>query len=416
MKKITVGTVKISEEAKRLVNRIMDSNRVSGGKYVAEFENKFAKYHKVKHAIAVNTGTAADAIALALLHDFGAKRGDGIIIPALTFVATANAVLHAGFNPIFIDIKRETYNIDPVQIERFIEKECGIDNKTNQPINQQTGKPIKAIMPVHLFGRPADMDPILEIARKYRLYVIEDAAQAHGAEYKGKKAGAMGDLGAFSFYVAHIITTGEGGAIITNHDEYAGILRSLRAHGRACKCKVCVLNVSSAYCPLRFKYGPDARFYFERIGYSAKMNELEAALGIREVERLDEIVDKRRENMLYLNKGLSEFKNYFQLFEERKEEKISPLAYPILIKEGAPFKRRDIVDYLEHHSIETRPMFSSLPTQQPAYKFMGHKLGDFPNAEYIGENGFYIGIHQNLNEEDLNYIIEKFKEFIKGLR
>jgi dTDP-4-amino-4,6-dideoxygalactose transaminase len=365
------------------------------GKYVSLFEDEFAKYHNIKECIAVATGTDADAIALAVCHNLVKKQKKEVIIPSLTFISTANAVIEANGKPVFVDILPTTYQIDHEKIEEKI-----TPNTT-------------AIMPVHLFGYPADMDPINEIAQKYNLLVIEDAAEAHGAEYKGRKVGTIGNMGAFSFYVAHIITTGEGGAIITDNEKYASLARSLRAHGRACNCKRCVLNISSTYCPLRFKYKEDPRFFFEYIGYSSKMNEIEAALGIEQVKNLDKIIAQRRKNFFYLSKYLSEFEEFLQLLRESEEVKISPLVYPIVIRPSAPFTREEITRYLEEKGIETRPMFGCIPTQQPAYKFIGHKLGDFPNAEYVGENGFYVGVHQDLTQDELDYLIQQIHDFMK---
>jgi dTDP-4-amino-4,6-dideoxygalactose transaminase len=397
MFRITVGTVDIGQEAKKKVMEALNSNRISSGKYVEEFEGKFAGYHGVSNAIAVDTGTSACTIALAVLHDIAARRDEEVIVPALTFIATANAVLHAGFRPVFVDAGKETYNINPEKIEE------AITPKT------------RAIMPVHLFGRPCGMDKILDIARRNNLYVIEDASEAHGAVYNGRKVGTFGALAAFSFYVAHIVTTGEGGAIITRDEEIAKTCRSLRAHGRACKCKKCVLNISSSRCPLRFKLdeNTDTRFFFEHVGYSCKMNEMEAAIGLEQVDKLDEIINKRRRNLHFLNSRLKEFEEYFQLFRDNKGEAISPLAYPVLIRPGVKFRRKDIVNFLEENGIETRPMFSSIPTQQPAYKYLGLKTGRFPEAEYIGKQGFYIGIHQGLKEEDLHFAAETIKKFIR---
>ena len=211
--KVPFGTVSVTPEARQLINQALDSNWLTRGKFVQEFEEKFAALFGVKHAVAVSSGTDADALACAVLYDHGAKRTDEIIIPALTFVATGNAVLQAGFTPVFVDIQRETLNINPERIEK------AITPKT------------RAIMPVHLMGKPAEMDAILRIAKKHKLHVIEDAAEAHGAEYKGKKVGAIGDMAAFSLYAAHIVTTIEGGIIITNDAAAAEALRSLRNHG-----------------------------------------------------------------------------------------------------------------------------------------------------------------------------------------
>ncbi|MEQ8222813.1 MAG: DegT/DnrJ/EryC1/StrS family aminotransferase, partial [Candidatus Eremiobacterota bacterium] len=310
--KVPFGTISIPEESKKLINEILETKRVSSGKYVRTFEDKFAKLHGVKEAVAVSSGTDADILALAVLHDLGAKRGDEIIVPALSFVATGNAVVHAGFTPVFVDIERDTLNIDPSQIEK------AITEKT------------RAIMPVHLMGKPAEMDTINNIAKKHNLLVVEDAAEAHGAMYKGKPAGSLADLGAFSLYVAHIITTGEGGIITTDNELYAEILRSLRSRGRACKCKQCALNTESKYCNKRFQggEGEDIRFIFERIGYSCKMNELEAAIGIGNIENYHNILARRRENLLYVLQRFDQFSPYLKTIKEESFEQIGPHAIP----------------------------------------------------------------------------------------
>ncbi|OGX29410.1 MAG: aminotransferase DegT [Omnitrophica WOR_2 bacterium RIFCSPHIGHO2_01_FULL_49_10] len=398
MIRVPFGTILISDRSKRLIKEILDSNRVSSGKYVREFERKFAGLVGVKEAVALSSGTDADALALAVLHDFGAKRNDDIIVPALSFVATGNSVLQAGFNPVFVDIDRKTLNIDPLQIERAI-----------------TWK-TRAIMPVHLMGKPAPMDEINKIAKKHKLFVIEDAAEAHGAKYKGRNIGTLGDMAAFSLYVAHIITTIEGGVVVTNKREFAEILRSLRSHGRACKCEKCVLNVSSGYCTKRFKGGrnSDIRFVFERIGYSSKMNELEAAVGLGNIDEYGTILARRRRNLKYLMGKFKRFRPYLVTIGEERYERIGPHAFPIIVQEGAGFTRDKIVDHLEKNGIETRTLFSSMPTQCAGFKYLGYKEGDFPNAEYIGNNGFHIGVHQDLGKEHLDHFLDRIAEFLDG--
>ncbi len=392
--KIPFGTISITEKSKELINKILDSGRVSTGKYVREFEERFAKLMGVKEAVAVSSGTDADTLALAVLYDFGAERGDEIIVPALSFVATGNAVLETGFKPVFVDIERETLNIDPKKIAK------AITDRT------------RAIMPVHLMGKPADMDLINEIAREHNLYVIEDTAEAYGARYKGKKVGTLGDMAAFSTYLAHTISTIEGGIVITNNPEFAEILRSLRAHGRACKCKVCLLNTKSGFCPMRFQSGEDIRFIFERIGFSAKMNELEAAIGLGNLDIYDEILKKRKNNLLNLRKKSEKFKPYLTTIKEGKNEEIGPHAFPMIIEEKAPFKREQLVDYLEKNDIGTRSLCSSMPTQCQGFSFLPYKLGDFPEAEFIGKQGLHIGVHQDLGEEHIDYFIDSVDKFL----
>lgn len=394
--KIPFGTISITEETRKLVNEALDSGRVSSGKYVNRFEEKFAELIGSKEAVAVSSGTDADILALAVLYDFGAKRGDEIIVPALSFVATGNAVLAAGFKPVFVDIKKDTLNINPEMIE--------------SRITQKT----RAIMPVHIMGKPAEMDIICQIAKKHNLYVIEDAAEAHGAEYRGKKIGAIGDLGTFSTYVAHVITTMEGGVVVTNNENIGEILRSLRSHGRACKCKSCVLNTTSSYCPKRFQNGEDIRFIFERIGFSSKMNELEAAVGLGNLTLYSEILEKRRKNLLSLIKEFAKFEPYLTTIKEESYEKIGPHAFPVIISEKAKFKRVELANYLEKNEIDTRDLFSSMPTQCKGFAFLGYKLGEFPNAEYIGRNGIHIGVHQDLGDEHIEYIIKTIKTFLSS--
>jgi len=393
--KIPFGTISITEESKNLINRILASGRVSNGKYVREFEEQFAKLIGTKEAVALSSGTDADALALAVLYDFGAERGDEIIIPALSFVATGNAVLQAGFKPVFVDVERQTLNIDPKQIEKVItERTC-------------------AIMPVHLMGKPAKMDEINKIAKKYKLFVIEDAAEAVGGVYKGRNIGTISDMAAYSLYIAHIITAIEGGIIVTDREDFAEILRSLRSHGRACKCKICVVNTNSGYCQKRFERGRDIRFVFERIGYSCKMNEIEAAVGIGSIKMSKKIIDKRRHNLLTVIKRFDKFSEHIVVIHEGEDEKIGPHAFPMIVRQEAPFTRNQLAGYLTKNDIDTRDLFTSMPTQCPGFSFLGYKLGDFPNAEYIGDNGLHIGVHQDLGDEHIDYLADTVEKFLK---
>jgi dTDP-4-amino-4,6-dideoxygalactose transaminase len=392
---IPFGTISITGETRSLINKIVGSKRFSSGKYVREFEKEFARLVGVKEAVAVSSGTDADALALAVLYDFGAKRQDEVIIPALTFVATANAVLQAGFNPVFVDVKLETLNINPLLIERAITKRT------------------RAIMPVHLMGKPAEMDLINRIAKKHKLTVIEDAAEAHGATYKGRNIGTWGDMAAYSLYVAHIISTIEGGVVVTDREDYAEILRSLRCHGRACKCKVCVVNTKSKYCKKRFIHGRDIRFVFERVGFSAKMNELEAGIGLGNLKGYSKAIEKRRQNLLTMINRLDSFDEYFMTIHEESHEKIGPHAFPLIIRKNSPFTRDELACYLEEKGIETRDLFASIPTQYPGFNFLGYRLGDFPNAEYIGSHGLHIGVHQDIGQRQIDYLFRTLEHFLR---
>ena len=388
------GTITITRKTKDLVNKVLNSGRISGGKYVREFETKFAKLVGTKEAVALSSGTDADALALAVLYDFGAKRGDEVIVPALSFVATGNAVLQAGFVPKFVDIEVRTLNIDPSKIEKAITRRT------------------KAIMPVHLMGKPADMDKINRIARKHKLLVVEDAAEAQSATYKGREIGTLGDMAAFSLYIAHVISTGEGGIITTNNSGYAEILRSLRAHGRACKCASCVLNTGKGACAKRFKYKSDIRFIFERVGFSAKMNELEAAIGLGYLDIYPQIFRKRKQNFLYIRKKFAKFSPDLLTINPGPGEEMAPYAFPVILSKGLKFTRDEFVAYLEAAGIDTRSLFLSMPTQCRGFAYLGHKPGDFPMAEYAADNGFHIGIHQDITKAHIDYFISLVEKFI----
>lgn len=394
--KYPFGAITITPHAKSLINKVLETGQVSQGRLVRQFEEKFAEIVEVKEAIAVSSGTDADILALATLYDRGAKRGEEIIVPALTFIATANSVMHAGFIPVFVDVNKENYTLDPKKIE--------------EKITEKT----RAIMPVHLMGKLADMDAINTLARKYNLFVVEDAAEAHGAKYNNKCAGSIGHLGAFSTYIAHIISSVEGGIITTNDSELAEAARSLRSHGRNCACQSCVINSAGVGCKKRFNgEGMDKRFSFDRIGYSCKMNELEAAIGLGSLEIYDEILFKRRENLLYLMKEFKQFSPFLETFKEEPYEIIGPHAFPIILKENVPFSREDYTSFLQRKGIDTRDFFASIPTQYPNFSFLGHKLGDFPASEYIGKNGTHIGVHQNLISSHLDYFLESTGKFLK---
>lgn len=370
--KVPFGTVSITPKARKLIDEALETKWVTKGKYVKEFEEKFADLFGMKYGVAVSSGTDADALSCAALYDFGAKRGDEIIIPALSFVATGNSVFQAGFTPVFVDIKKETLNIDPDKIEQAITKKT------------------RAIMPVHLMGKPAEMDAIMALARKYDLKVIEDAAEAHGAEYRGKKIGAIGDMSCFSLYAAHIVTTIEGGMILTNCDKTVEALRSLRNHGMT------------------------GKFTFERIGFSAKMNEIEAAVGLGNIDIFQHILDTRRRNMLYLIEKFRAFDKYFVTLKEESFEKLGPHAFSIILRPGVGFTKDEFVSYIEGQGVDSRNLFYSMPTQCPSYAFLGHKLGDFPEAEYCSDHGTHIGIHQDIGIDQLDYVVDVVARFLKS--
>ena len=374
--RISFGDLKIGSIAKKYIQRALDKNWVSEGSNVEEFEQKFAHKFGYKHAVAVSSGTDAGICCCTSLYDFGAKRGDEIITPALSFVAPANSILAAGFIPKFVDIRVDTLNINPSKIEKAITKRT------------------RAIMAVHTMGKPCAMDSILKIAEKYHLKVIEDACEAHGATYKEKIVGTIGDMGTFGFYAAHLVVCGEGGMMVTNNDEIANIVRSIKSHGR----------------PHNSTY-----FDFQRIGFNSKMNDLEAAIGLEGLEQFDQTFNKRKKNLyklLELTKDLSE---YFYFIKEEKFEKVSPHAFPLVLKDKK-YNSSNLYRYLESKGIQCKTLFGSLPTQHQAFKFLNYKYGQFPIAEYVGENGLHFGIHQYLSEDDLLYIWDTLDDYFKKIK
>ncbi|MCD6578907.1 DegT/DnrJ/EryC1/StrS family aminotransferase [bacterium] len=371
--RINFGELVIGDIAKKYLQRVLDKNWASEGDNVKEFEEKFAAHFGYKHVIATSSGTDANICSCATLYDFGAKRGDEIIVGALSFVATANSILAAGFIPKFVDIELETLNIDPSKIE------AAITDKT------------KAIMVVHTMGKPCEMDSILETAKKHDLKVIEDACEAHGATYKGKVIGTIGDMGTFSFYVAHQIICGEGGMVVTNNDKIADVVRSVKSHGRP----------------------PDSIYFnFQRVGFNSKMNDLEAALGLEGIEQFEKNFNKRKNNLYKLLKLTKELSGYCYFTKEENYEKTSPHAFPLVLKDEK-YDRDRLYNYLESKGIQCKTLFGSLPTQHNAFKFLGYKYGQFPVAEYVGKNGLHFGMHQYINNDDLVYISDTLKEYFK---
>ena len=387
---IGVGTFSFGKNARAYIDQIFYTKRLSYGPFLKQFESLFAKTHESKFCVSSNSGTSSLQVALQALkeiHDW--QDGDEVIVPAVTFVATSNIVLHNNMNPVFVDVDPDYYELDPALIE--------------QAITPKT----RAIIPVHLFGQPCDMDPIRAIAQKHNLKIIEDSCETMLAKYKGESVGNLGDIGCFSTYVAHLLITGVGGLATTSNPEYAIKMRSLVNHGR-----------DSIYMSIdddknisndQLKEVIARRFSFVSIGHSFRITELEGALGLAQLEELDSIVAKRRANAAYLTKHLKDLQSYIQLPKIRKDTEHSFMMFPIVIKNMPKTK---LVNYLEEHGIETRDMLPLI--NQPIYvKKFGIKKGDYPVADWINENGFYVGCHQDLTQEDLDYIVAIIHNFFK---
>lgn len=398
MDKIGVGWAFVSENGKRRVQEMLEANRLSQGPKVYEFEKEFARLHGQKYGIALNSGTSALHVGLeAMKEKFGwdtDARKLKVLVPAVTFIASSNACLHAGLEPVFVDVDSRTYNINPNLIEEKIDADT------------------VAIMPVHLFGQPCEMEPIVALAKKYNLKIIEDCAEAHFATYKGKTVGSFGEVAGFSTYVAHTITTGVGGLVTTNDRELMEISRSLLAHGRACTCEKCVASDPRKVCPLRMKTEMDKRFMFVRLGYSYRIGEFEGVIGLDQLENKDFIMDTREANAKYLTENLQDAQEFLQLPWYPDYVTHSFMMYPIVVKKNAPFTRRDLTTWLEKNNIETRPMMPLL--NQPLYKkLFGDLEKDYPVAQWINHHGFYVGCHHGLQRAQLDKIISCVHEFFK---
>ena len=400
-KRISVGDIQIGVQERAAINEVLDAGRISEWKKVSEFEKLFADYINTKHCVAVNSGTSALIVGLsALIYDSRfpkIKKGSKVITTPLTYVATINAIVLTGLEPVFIDVDPYSFSILPQRIEEHLES-------VNDPENYSI------ILPVHLMGYSCDMDEINRIARKYDLVVLEDSAQAHGSQYKSQRTGSLSLISIFSFYIAHCIQAGEMGAVMTDDEKLKNLMRKLKANGRVCDCSVCTRP--NGYCP----YFPqdedfDPRFVHDVIGHNFKVMEFEAALGVSQLRKADLIFVKRQNNVRFLNEHLDKHSDDLQL--PAFSENVSYLAYPIVIKEHSKFTRKYLREELEKNGIESRPLFGCIPTQQPAYNYLkGEYEGKIPNAEYAGKNAFYIGCHQYLHKDDLEYVVYIFDKIL----
>lgn len=381
MKQIGVGTFRATPEMRALVNEVLDSGRISYGPMSRQFEQRFAALHDSQYAVLSNSGTSSLQTALQALKELhGWQDGDEVIVPALTFVATVNVVLHNRLTPVLVDVEPDLYGIDVTRVE------AAITPRT------------RAIIPVHLFGQPCDMRAIRWLAGAYNLKVIEDSCECMFVSHHGRSAGAWGDVGCFSTYVAHLLTTGVGGIATTSDPEIAAVMRSLVNHGR-----------DGIYIAIDDDAGKDGaalrevisrRFHFERIGHSFRITELEAALGLAQLDTWQEMIAARRLNATRLHLLLTALGDHLQLPAFREATGRAWMMFPIVLREAT---KDALCAYLEERGIETREM---LPlTNQPAYAAWCDPR-QYPVADWINRSGFYVGCHQDLTPDDIAYMAE----------
>jgi perosamine synthetase len=390
-REIGVGGFAVSARSRRYVNEVLDSNRLSYGPFHRRFEAAFAAEHDSKHAVFCNSGTSALQIALqALKEKHGWKDGDEIIVPSVTFIATSNIVLHNRMTPVFADVDPRTYTLDPKELERRVTKKT------------------RAVIPVHLLGLPADMDPIRAVAEKKGLAIVEDSAETMFARYKGKKVGALGDIGCFSTYVAHYIVTGVGGLSTTSDPDLYIRMRSLMNHGR----DSIYLSIDDDKDATGAKLHEIAakRFKFVSVGHSYRATELEAALGLAQLEEKDDIVKVRTGLAARLSAGLKEFEGRLQLPYCPPDRDHTFMLYGLVLKGE---DKTALVNFLEDRGVETRDMLPLL--NQPIYRCLfGDIEKDYPVARELNRSAFYIGCHQYMTPEDADYAVEQFRAFFRS--
>lgn len=350
------------DELNNVVEAVKSSWISSQGKFIGDFEEGFSNYHRVKHGVSTSNGTAALHLALKSL-DIG--KGDEVLVPTLTFAATANAVIYCNAEPVFVDSHPEYWCMDPYSLE--------------EKITSRT----KAIIPVHLYGHPCDMDPIMDVAEDHDLYVVEDAAEAHGALYKGKKVGTFGDISCYSFYGNKIITTGEGGICITNDDSLEDKMRILRDHG---------MNTSK-------------RYWHDVIGFNYRMTNLQAAIGVAQLQKLDQFIAKKRKIASYYQQMLKDLddEGLIILHPEMSWANCVYWIYCILIEDKFNLKRDNVITELLSRKIDTRPFFYPITDMDPYQKV------PLPHAEELSRKGLSLPSSINLDYEDISKITDELK-------
>jgi CDP-4-dehydro-6-deoxyglucose reductase, E1 len=389
------GRVHDEKELISLVDASLDF-WLTTGRYAEQFENDLAAFLGVKYCLLTNSGSSANLLAISALTSpkLGERRlkpGDEVITTACGFPSTLNPIIQNNLVPVFIDVTLGTYNI---RAEQIVE---AISEKT------------KAIMIPHTLGNPADLGTIMEVVKKYDLWFIEDNCDALGSRYQGKFTGTFGHLSTCSFYPAHHITMGEGGAVLTNDSLLKKIIMSFRDWGRDCWCEPGCDNT----CRKRFEWqlgdlpqGYDHKYIYSHIGYNLKATDMQAAIGVEQLKKLPEFVEKRKENFYVLYAALKKYENFLVLPEPTLYSDPSWFGFPIIVREDAPFRRSDIVKHLEDHKIATRMLFGGNLLKQPAYSDIVYRLvGSLENTDLVMDNLFWIGVYPGLSRAMLDYVI-----------
>jgi CDP-6-deoxy-D-xylo-4-hexulose-3-dehydrase len=377
------------------------------GRYAEEFEEELGKFLGVSEVVFVNSGSSANLLAISTLCskelEDHLEQGDEVITPAVTFPTTVAPLIQNGLIPVFVDCELGTYNLDVSALE--------------EAISERT----KVIFVPHTLGNPCEMDKIMEFADERRLFVIEDACDALGSRFDGRYVGTFGNLGTLSFYPAHHITTGEGGAVITNDKKLAKIARSIRDWGRACWCTYSITDPNGA-CGRRFEWKipglPDTydhRYLYTNVGYNLRPTDIQAALGVVQLAKLPGFIEKRKHNFQRLFEGLKRYEDHLILPRWSEQADVSWFAFPITVRPEAPFTRQELVRWLEDARIETRLLFAGNILKQPGYRDMKCRLvGKLENSDLVMRNSFFIGVYPGLDDARIDYVLDKFEEFLSN--
>ncbi|PAB60647.1 lipopolysaccharide biosynthesis protein RfbH [Anaeromicrobium sediminis] len=375
------------------------------GKEGRKFINDFTKYMNMQYGLVTNSGSSANLVALSALCspniENPIKPGDEVITTAMAFPTTFNPIIQNNLTPVLIDVEEGTYNIDASKIK------AAISDKT------------RAIVFAHTLGNPAEMDKIIQIAKKYNLYIIEDTCDALDSKYDNKLCGTFGDFSTYSFYAAHHMTMGEGGAILTNNINLYKQALSIRDWGRACYCQTGESNPNGV-CGKRFKhkyenlpYGYDHKYVYTNIGYNLKPLDIQCAIGIEQLKKLPAFTEKRKYNFNILYNFFKKYEDKFILPITLPKADPSWFSFPLTIRKNSGFTRKDLVTYLEDNMIETRMLFTGNILKHPAYKHIDYRIADkLNNTDNVLTNTFFLGIYPGLTEDMLQYIIDVTDRFM----
>ena len=396
------GKLLDAAELKNMVEASLDG-WLTTGRFNTEFEKKLAAFIGVKHLITVNSGSSANLVAFSTLTspklgDRAIKRGDEVIGVAAGFPTTVNPILQFGAVPVFVDVDRLTHNIDASKIEAAI------------------GPKTKAIMLAHSLGNPFNLDVVTALCKKYNLWLVEDCCDALGTTYRGQMVGTFGDIATLSFYPAHHITMGEGGAVFTNSDELKTIAESFRDWGRDCYCQPGKDNT----CGKRFcqqlgdlPYGYDHKYTYSHLGYNLKITDMQAACGLAQLEKAPAFIEARKANFAFLKARLKACEEFVHLPQATEHSDPSWFGFPITLKENCPVTRLDLLTYLDLIKVGTRLLFAGNLTRQPYMLDADYRIsGDLTNTDNVMNNTFWIGVQPSLTETMMEYSCQKIESYL----